>query len=299
MRNMKFIRRFFEGRKINLWQDIAACGVMHILLIASILTGLLPALRILRSLLCLLVTPGYATLAAFFPAGKDIDHTTRFGLSPIVSIAVLIPIGLVLNYSIWGLRLEAILTVSTVYVVLFGLAALWRRPACPRNSSSNCPGRAHRGRGKDPSDGCIVSAFGIAVWGYFEGLVAEKRENNTPNSTFWARTASPINILSRLPWESRLTVILGIANHENVAVLYHVVIMEADGTLQRIASITLEDNQTWEQPCTFTLTIPGERNRTSFLLYREGDSEPYRSLQLWITVLETPQSTPRQVKLPY
>jgi uncharacterized membrane protein len=264
---MKFIRRLFEGRIVNLWQDIAACSVLHILLIALILSGLLPALRALLSLLCLLFTPGYSTLAAFFPAGKDIDHTTRFGLSPIVSIAVMIPIGLVLNYSSWGLRLEAILAVVTGYVVVFGLAALWRRSGISPELQFQLPWPGTtKSAGKILPMVVILSTIGIAVWGYFEGLIAENAGERY--TEFYL--LGPDGVADQYPQQTAVgepvTVLVGISNHEKAAVLYHVVLMEADGSLQRIASITLEDNQTWEQPCTFTLTVPGAKNRTSLLV---------------------------------
>lgn len=292
---MKFIRRWFEGRKITLWQDIAACIVLHILLIILILAGLLPALRALLSLLCLLFTPGYATLALLFRGGKDIDSTTRFGLSPIVSIAVLIPLGLFLNYSIWGLSLEAILAVITGYVLLFGLAALWRRSGIPPDLQFQLPWPGTKqGAVKILPVVVIIAVLWIAVWGYFEGLIAQ----NAGEKYTEFYILGPDGVADQYPQQAAVgepvTVIVGITNHENAAVLYHVVLMEADGSLQRIASITLEDDQSWEQPCTFALTVPGEKNRTSFLLYREGDSEPYRSLQLWITVLVTPESNSMQ-----
>jgi uncharacterized membrane protein len=291
---MKYIRRLFEGRKINLWQDIAACVVLHILLIALILAGLLPALRAVLSLLCLLFTPGYATLAMFFPGGKDIDPAARFGLSPVVSVAVLIPIGLALNYSIWGLSVEAILAGITGYVVLCGMVALWRRSGISPELRYSFPWPGTKqGAAKLLPLIVILTILGIAVWGYFERLIAESAGERY--TEFYI--LSPDGVAGQYPQQTvvgePVTVIIGITNHEHDAVLYHVVLMEADGSLQRIASIPLEDNQSWEQPCTFALTVPGEKNRISFLLYREGDNEPYRSLQLWITVLETPESIPK------
>jgi uncharacterized membrane protein len=290
---MKFLRRLFEGRKLEMWQDIAACLALHVLLILFILAGLLPALRATLSLLCLLFTPGYAALALFFPGKKDLDSATRFGLSPIVSVAVLIPIGLILNYSSWGLRLEAILAAVTGFVAVFGAAGLWRRSGLPAELQYQPPWPVSRRNAVQylPLAAIVAVSF-VAVWGYFEELIAENA--GEPYTEFYL--LGPDGTAGGYPQQAvagePVTILVGIANHERGPVLYHVVLVQADGSMQRIVSVNLDAGQIWEQPCTFTLTVPGEKNSTSFLLYREGDSEPYRSLQLWITVSAAPESTP-------
>jgi uncharacterized membrane protein len=290
---MKSIRRFFAARKLKMWQDIAACLALHVLLIALIFAGLLPALRATLSLLCLLFTPGYAALALFFPGKKDLDYATRFGLSPVVSIAVLIPIGLILNYSAWGLRLEAILAAVTGFVAVFGAAGLWRRSGLAPELQYRLPWPVSRKSAVEYLPlAVIVAVVFVAVWGFFEDLIAEGAAETY--TEFYL--LSPDGVAGEYPQQAvagePVVVVVGIANYERGPVLYHVVVMEADGSLQRIASVNLDAGQTWEQPCTFTLTVPGEKNPVSFLLYREGDSEPYRSLQLWITVFPPPTPAP-------
>ena len=51
----------------------------------------------------ILFFPGYALLAALFPAKSDLDGVERAALSFGLSIAVVPLIGLGLNYSPWGL----------------------------------------------------------------------------------------------------------------------------------------------------------------------------------------------------
>lgn len=279
--------RFLNFRKIVLWQDIALILLLHGIMILMILSGLLPALRAFLSLVCLLFAPGYTTLALLYPDGKGIDRTERFGLSPIVSIAVLIPLGLLLNYSAWGLRLDALLGVFTGYSALVGGGALWRRSHLDPTIQFALPaiqsGRAFR---RILPLILIICVSSIAVWGFLESLVAESGGERYTEFYLLGSDGMADQYPKQAAAGEPFPLIVGIINHEQKTVLYHVVLMEMDGRLQRIADVTLESGQTWEQPCMVTLSELGEKSKVNLLLFREEDSNPYRSLQLWISVFK-------------
>ena len=48
--------------------------------------------------------------------------------------------------------------------------------------------------------------------------------------------------------------------------------------------ITLEHEKEWERTVTFSYPQVRENLKVEFLLYREGDEEPYRRLHLWVNV---------------
>ena len=89
--------------------------------------------RVPLGLAFLLVVPGYVVVSALFPGRKDVDGVDRLSLS-VVSSAIAVPaVGLALNATPWGIRLEPMLLgVSLLTVVVAGLATRRRlavRPA--------------------------------------------------------------------------------------------------------------------------------------------------------------------------
>ena len=85
------------------------------------------AVRNILGLPLVLFLPGYALIAALFPAKSDLDGIERTALSFGLSIAVVPLIGLGLNYTPWGIRLLPILISLSVFTFLMcGLAYLRR-----------------------------------------------------------------------------------------------------------------------------------------------------------------------------
>ena len=81
-------------------------------------------------------------------------------------------------------------------------------------------------------------------------------------------------------------VMVGIINHEQGGISYHVEI-RSDGTLiGELGSVILYNDEEWEQKVTFTPVTAGENQKIEFLLFREGDSEPYNQLHLRVNVNE-------------
>jgi uncharacterized membrane protein len=82
-----------------------------------------------------LFLPGYALIAALFPAKSDLDGIERVALSFGLSIAVVPLIGLGLNYTPWGIKPLPILTSLSVFTfIMCGLAYL-RRVSLPETET--------------------------------------------------------------------------------------------------------------------------------------------------------------------
>lgn len=69
-----------------------------------------------------LFLPGYVTVQALFPQGKDMDKVERFALAVGLSLAIAPLIGLLLNYTPWGIRLDPIVAALSIFT--FGIAVI-------------------------------------------------------------------------------------------------------------------------------------------------------------------------------
>jgi uncharacterized membrane protein len=63
-------------------------------------------LRVIFALPMILFIPGYILIAALFPDNEDLDGIERFALSFGLSLAIVPLIGLVLNYTPFGIHLD-------------------------------------------------------------------------------------------------------------------------------------------------------------------------------------------------
>ncbi|AEC51921.1 hypothetical protein PNA2_1005 [Pyrococcus sp. NA2] len=84
-------------------------------------------IRKILGLAFVLFFPGYVFITALFPEKKELDNLERLALSFGLSIAIVPLIGLALNYTPWGIRLEPILVSLTLFNISFSLIAIYRR----------------------------------------------------------------------------------------------------------------------------------------------------------------------------
>ena len=99
--------------------------------VASIyLTPVLPYLKYLRYLvgtLYVLFIPGYVLIEALYPEEKSLSPLERVALSIGLSLAIIPLIGLLLNYTPWGIRLGPIVSSTLVYSIALLLVAAYRK----------------------------------------------------------------------------------------------------------------------------------------------------------------------------
>ena len=80
------------------------------------------ALRWVLGSVFVLFIPGYVTVKALFPRGRELDAIERFALSVGLSLALVPLVGLLLNYTPWGIRLTPI--VISLIILTAGLAVV-------------------------------------------------------------------------------------------------------------------------------------------------------------------------------
>ncbi len=112
-------------RDINKEKDLLVIALISLLTIPVVLLSS-GALRIVLGLPMLLFFPGYVLLAAMFTRKESLGGVERVALSFGLSIAVVPLIGLFLNYTPWGIRLNPVL-ISIVSFILIMCGIAWHR----------------------------------------------------------------------------------------------------------------------------------------------------------------------------
>lgn len=93
-------------------------------------SSILPQLLVLRyflGTLYVLYLPGFTLVEALYPEERDLKPLERLALSIGLSLAVVPLIGLVLNYTPWGIRLGSVITSLALYTLGVSIVALTRK----------------------------------------------------------------------------------------------------------------------------------------------------------------------------
>jgi len=108
-------------------RDLLLVNLLSALLIAVIAFFPDSSLRILLGLLFILFFPGYMLICALFPRKEDLDWIGRLALSMGLSIAVTSLMGLMLNYTPFGIRLYSVTLSLFLFMLLMSAVAVYRR----------------------------------------------------------------------------------------------------------------------------------------------------------------------------
>jgi uncharacterized membrane protein len=127
----KSLAEYLKLWERNLWLYGSLLVALATILVIYVVPSQFPfvALRWVIGSVFVLFIPGYVTVEALFPKGRELDSIERFALSVGLSLALVPLVGLLLNYTPWGIRLNPIvisLTVLTVGLAVIALARQYR-----------------------------------------------------------------------------------------------------------------------------------------------------------------------------
>ena len=309
-------------------------------------------LRILVGLPFVLFVPGYAFIAALFPEapptdgeeddtadGEDgesadddvtdrlslqrvrdqgsIDGIERVALSFGTSIAIVPLIGLVLNFTPWGIRLAPIYVAVGGFTLAAVAVAARRRFALPSEARFRVPyeewlSSAHselfepETRTDRVLNVLLVVSVLLAMASVTYAVAVPKQGESFTEFYVLTENETGDLVADDYPTEYEVgdsrPLTVGIGNHEHQDMEYTVVValqrvevsnnttrVLAEDELQRLDT-AVPNNETWHRRINVTPTMTGQRMRLAFLLYREAPpSEPtvenaYRELHLWVNV---------------
>ncbi|MEM3437498.1 MAG: DUF1616 domain-containing protein [Nitrososphaerales archaeon] len=75
----------------------------------------------------ILYLPGYSLIEALYPRKEDLEGLERLALSIGLSLAIVPLVGLILNYTPWGIRLEPIIISLAILTSMLALIAALRK----------------------------------------------------------------------------------------------------------------------------------------------------------------------------
>lgn len=300
--------------KLFLTGDMKIVLIWTALCILSIVIPLVnqSLLRLILALPMILFIPGYVLIAALFPDTKDIDTIERLVFSIGTSIVLTPLIGLLLNFTSWGIRLESILISLTVFIIAMVGIALYRRAAIPPESRYSLPvPKILQGISKEITCSCQSRSnriiFSIGIFAILMVIASLVIVSTLPTAgdkftEFFIlgenRTADAYPELTG-PGIPQV-MYTGIGNHEYRTINYTVEIYlvpingttSSDFPLLKSYSVVLNHNQSSVLPLEFSVPSEGYY-RMEFLLFNEtipGQDVPgparinasYRNLHLWI-----------------
>ncbi len=247
-------------------------------------------LRIILGAVFLLFLPGYTLMAALFPQRYSLQGVERVALSFALSIAVVPLIGLILNYTPWGIRLEPIFVAIFALMAIASAVALLRRSGLTR--SERFEPRIHI---RMPSWGVtsrldrgLSIVLVIAIMGAIAALVyavtAPRAEERFTDFYILGSEGMLQDYPRALTLGEQTEVILGIINHEHQRSNYKIQIVFDGQITQEVEPIALDKEEEWKQTITLTPTKAADDQKVEFLLYKGNATEPYLTLHLWLDV---------------
>lgn len=283
---------------------LTVIGLVLLINIFVLMPGLSETVfRNILGLPLVLFLPGYALIAALFPAKSDLDGIERTALSFGLSIAIVPLIGLGLNYTPWGIRLLPILISLSVFTLLMCWLAYLRRTKLPEADAFVVPFREIANGLKaeileKPEPGLdraltivLVLCILLSVTTLIYVVVTPKEGEHFTEFYILGPEGMADNYPTNYTLGESGEVIVGVVNHEYRPVNYTMEVKLGNKSLplpDNIEHVTLAHNETWEEPLTLTPPVEGKNMKLEFLLFNDTDKEvPYRDLHLWINVNST------------
>lgn len=239
-----------------------------------------------------LFSPGYSLVAAVFPKRDDLDIARRLALSFGLSIVVVPLVGVILNFTPWGISLYSVLISLLVFIIAASATAGYRRRRLPleerfaprfRFQLSGLRGRQHLW------DRMLLVLLVVVIIGAIGTLVYVARPPATATTFTEFYLLGPEGRAEDYPDDIILgeeaTVTLGIVNHEQGTTDYHIKIFIGEQEVVEVGKITLTDGEGWEQRVSFAPVEVGEAQKVEFQLYRSFDSKAYHTLDFWVDVV--------------
>jgi len=249
-------------------------------------------LRIIFGLCLVLFFPGYTLLSALFPRKGSLGGVERIALSFGLSIAIVPLVGLILNYTPWGIRLYAILIAITIFIFAAAAIAWQRQRRLPSQERFHVvfnlklpqwAGMSNLDKGL--SIGLVVAI--VAALGCLGYVIANPKQGEKFTEFYiLGPEGKAENYPQQVMVGEEARVILGIVNHEHQPLSYRVEIKINGVKNKELRTGILAHEEKWEQVVGFTPEEVGVNQKVEFWLYKDEELQPCfeEPLHLYIDV---------------
>jgi uncharacterized membrane protein len=263
--------------------------VLALTLAAAIFIAIKPFnqlfLRVPFSLFLVFFASGYAFISALFPK-RGISLVERFTLSVALSIAIFVFNGFALNYT-WGFReVPIVVTISSLTLTFATISTLFRR-ICPESERFSIDFRLPKFSNEPPSEieRALLTALVLSIFIASAMLVYAKLafEHERFTALYILGERGKAEDYPRGFYLGRAQEItVGVENYERSPFRYELEV-KLNGASLREESFSLAHRGRWLKDVFFIPTQVGERSKLEFILYKDDNPKPYRSVHLWVT----------------
>jgi uncharacterized membrane protein len=246
-------------------------------------------LRIVLGIPFIIFPSGYLVICTLFPKKKDLDAVERMAFSLGLSIVLVPLIGLVLNFTPFGIRLYPILISVSLFILLMSIITAYRRRALSIDERFVLPIPTNLPRWSElrkPNKLMSIGVIGLIViaGGLTAYFISTPKVERFTEFYLLGSEGKTEGYPTQLILGENGTVVIGVVNHEYEETTYNIVIRLDNESIATITDIKLGSEEKWERNFTFTPQNTGDKMKLDFSLYRTGMDEPYQNVYLWIAV---------------
>ena len=284
---LKDLKKIWPGdyREVN---ELLPIVLLVIILPLIIVISPSNVLRIILGLPLVLFLPGYTLLAAIFVRKSQLKVLERLALSLAASVAIVPLIGLVLNY-VGGISLASFFVLIALFILVTSAIAWIRRGRLAEEERYtvrlSLPRRVFKGSlSVRLLSAVLVLAVLTVVSSLIYVIVTPKTQESFTEfyvSGFKDNSSFPAELIA----SEGQSVVVTVVNREGSTLDYRIE-MNINGVPKGTGgTLTLEDGQKYEAEMGFTPEATGDIQEVEFVLYLDGESEPYlEPLRLWFDV---------------
>jgi uncharacterized membrane protein len=204
-------------------------------------------------------------------------------------------IGLVLNYTPWGIRLYPILIALFIFIFAMSVIAWYRNrklfeeERIALHLNLKFPSLSHLWSSQPLRDKIITAVLIVLVIGAIGALVYVARQPRSVEKFTEFYILNDAGKTENYPGTiiagQGAKVILGVINHEHETTTYSIEITLGGKNIQQIDPFILNAEEKKEQEVTITPVQIGDKQELEFLLDKGDSSDVYESVHLWIDVV--------------
>jgi len=219
-------------------------------------------------------------ISAIFPSREDLSNIERLALSFGSSIAVVAIVGLIANFSPWGVRLYPILISIIAVIVITSAVSYFRQRKLPADKvlyisiKANLPAWAGMNRLNRGLFITLIVAIVVAL-GIVGYTTAVPRQGEKFTEFYILGTDNNISSLPYkvLPGEP-VDMVVHVINHEHEPTSYRVRITLDDIEQNELNIGPLDHDEKCEELISILPTAVGNRQKVNFYLYKNNEDKP-------------------------